>query len=49
MVRFHDGGERIDVAELGSTDRRWVESRGQSGTLQRKGGRGQMGSLGVLS
>jgi len=42
MICFHDGGERIDVAELGSTDRRWVESRGQSGTLQKERGRGQV-------
>jgi len=42
MVRLHDGGERIDVAELGSTYRRWIEGRGESGTLQRKRGRGQV-------
>jgi len=49
MIRLHDGSERIDVAELGSTDRRWVESGGQSGTLQKKRGRSQMKGLGVLS
>jgi hypothetical protein len=49
MVRLHDGGERIDVAELGSTDRLWIEDRGESGTLQRKKGRGQFGCLGLLS
>jgi hypothetical protein len=34
IVRFHDGRERVDVAELGSANRRRIYGGGLSGTLQ---------------
>jgi hypothetical protein len=34
IVRFYDGRERVDVAELGSADRRRIYGGGLSGTLQ---------------